>query len=431
MEYNLVIIGAGWAGFNAAIKAKEFGLKTCLIEEREIGGTCLNSGCIPTKSLIHSAEILNQSKNSALFGVNAATVSFDFARAQQRKSDVIQQLRSGMDFMLKGIDLISAKAELISANEIKTPARLIKTDAVIIASGAMPAELPLIRFNGKNIISSNELLNLTKIPSSLLVIGGGVIGCEFAALFSYLGSRVAIIEKMPQLLPGIDIQVAKKLEGIFKKSGITVETGAEASDSDIKNNELTLLAIGRRPNTAGIGLENIGIKTEKESILTDGYLRTNIKNIYACGDCASKIMLAHYAAYQGETAAYNSINPQAPKKAVATGIPSCIFTYPQIATVGLSEETARGQGLNIDIYRFDFMASGMARIIDETGGFIKIICDDKNGRIIGASIIGPKACELIAVLTAAIANNLTMSSIKNTIFAHPTLSESIKEVKKQ
>lgn len=431
MEYNLVIIGAGWAGFNAAIRAKEFGLKTCLIEKREIGGTCLNYGCIPTKSLIHSAEILEQARQSAHLGVNTGAVSFDFIKAQQRKTEVISQLRSGMSFLLKGIDIISSEAELISPDEIKTPAQNIKAGVIIIASGSMASELPRIKFDGKKVISSNELLNLQKIPQNLLVIGGGVIGCEFAGLFNALGAKVTIIEKMTQLIPGLDAQIAKKLESIFKKQGITVKTGSEASSADIENHELTLLAVGRQPDTSGMGLEKAGVNTDKARIITDEYLRTNIKNIYACGDCTSEIMLAHFAAYQGEIAAYNCVNPLASKKATNSCVPSCIFTQPQIATVGLSEEAARTQGLSIDIYRFDFLSSGMARIICETDGFIKIICDDKSGRIIGASIIGPKATELIGVLAVAINNSLTLSAIKSTIFAHPTIAESIREVKKQ
>ena len=426
MEYDLTIIGAGWAGFNAALKAKELGLKVCLIEKSQIGGTCLNLGCIPTKTLIQSAKIYSLAKKSGNFGIEVAVPVANLIKIQERKEKIIRELRSGIQFMLKGIDLINAEAKILPNQELQAGNQIIKTKFILIASGSKPIELNALKFDGKKILSSDDILNLKEIPKSLLIIGGGVIGCEFASLFFALGAQVSIVEMMPQLLPGVDKEVARKLENIFKKKGIKINTNTDATTVDLNNYDLVLLCIGRAANTQSLGLDKLGIKLERNKIAVDEYLKTNVNNIYAAGDCTGKIMLAHFAAYQGRIAAQNLAQPQNPKKADNTSIPNCIFTDPEIASVGISEEEAQNKGIEIKINKFDFLGSGMARIMDETDGFIKII-SEKEGKILGASIIGPKATELIAVLTLVVSNNLTISQIKETIFAHPTLCESIHE----
>ncbi len=276
-------------------------------------------------------------------------------------------------------------------------------------------------------ISSDEILNLKEIPESLLIIGGGVIGCEFASLFSCLGAKVTLIEKMPGLLPGVDPEISAKLETIFKKRGIKVSTNTDAATFNPDSYNLVLLCIGRTPRTEGLGLDKIGVKTEKGKILVDDYLKTSVDNIYAAGDCTGKIMLAHFAAYQGRVAVRNIASPKSPMKADNTNIPNCIFTDPEIASVGICEEGAQKLGIGVLIDKFDFMGSGMARILDETEGFIKIISDSKTEEILGASIIGPRATELISALTIAASNHLTTSQIRDTIFAHPSVSEAIGE----
>ncbi|MCK9602883.1 MAG: dihydrolipoyl dehydrogenase [Candidatus Omnitrophica bacterium] len=406
--YDLAIIGAGWAGFHAAQTAKKSGLKICLIEKSQIGGTCLNSGCIPTKALIYSAK----------------TPAINFLKAQERKDRIIQQLRSGMQFMLKGIDYLNTPAEILSNEEIRTKDKNIKTKSIIIATGSKPLELPELKFDGNKFISSDDILNLKEIPSSLLIIGGGVIGCEFASLFSALGAKVSIVEKMPQLLPGEDKEIAKKLENIFRKKGIKVNTNTGAETQDFKNYGLVLIAVGRAPNTEGLGLDKLGVRLEKNKVLIDEYLKTNIHNIYAAGDVTGKIMLAHFAAYQGRIAAENITAPDL-KITRCDNIPNCIFTSPEIASVGIDEEAARNKGINTKIYKFDFLGSGMARILEETEGFIKIISDKETEQVIGASIIGPRATELIGILTLAVSEKLKIPQIRNTILAHPTLSEGI------
>lgn len=409
--YDLSIIGAGWAGFNAALKAKELCLKTCLIERSLIGGTCLNLGCIPTKSLIQSAK----------------GCSVNFTKIQERKENIVAQLRTGMQFMLRGIDIISGSARINSNNEVTAGNEIIESKNILIASGSTPYELNQFKFDGKKFLSSNEILKLTRLPGTLLIVGGGVIGCEFASLFHNLGVKVTIAEKMPHLLPGIDTEVSRRIEAIFKKKGIKVNLNTDASTFNLNDFAIVLICVGRAPNTQGLGLEELGMNLEKGRIIVDDYLRTNIKNIYAAGDCASKIMLAHYAAYQGIITAENIFNPENPKKADNNVIPGCVFTTPEIASVGLSEDEAKIKNIKVKIRKFDFLGLGMARIMDETEGFIKIISDSGTDMILGGSIIGPRATELIAVLTMAITNHLKAAQIKDTIFAHPTLSEVIPE----
>ena len=428
--YDLAIIGAGWAGFNAAIRAKSLGLKVALIEEASIGGTCLNSGCIPTKTLVQSAKILEISRKTATFGIEApAEPKFDFAQIQLRKNKIIQQLAKGMESRLSGIDYFSGRGRFLDNQRLKVNDQQLQSKFMLLAAGSRPVELPGFPFDGKKIIPSQEALNLSKVPASLLIIGGGVIGCEFAQIFSSLGSKVQVAELMPQLLPGADLEIAKKLEVVFKKKKIAVSTSIDAQTLDLNNFEQVLVCVGRKPYLEG--LEVLGIATNKSGVIVDDYLRTSVENVYAAGDCTGKFMLAHYASYQGICAAENIAKPASPGKADNTIVPACIFTSPEIASVGLNEQQAVQAGSKIKINKFDFLKSGMARIQDETEGFIKIISEEKTGKLIGAHIIGPKATELISVFTLAMSSGLNIEQLKNTIFAHPTLSEAICEALEQ
>ncbi|MEW6100899.1 MAG: dihydrolipoyl dehydrogenase [Candidatus Omnitrophota bacterium] len=426
-NYDLAVIGAGWAGFNAALKAKDLGKKVCLIEKSDIGGTCLNLGCIPTKTLIQSVKIYALNKKSEIFGLENITPLINFRKVQERKENIILQLRQGMQYSLKGIDFINAQAKIISPEEIEAAGEKIKSKNILIATGSKSIELKEIKFDAKHILSSDEILQLKEIPGALLVIGGGVIGCEFASLFSMLGTQVTIIEKLPQLLPAEDSEVARKLETIFKKRGIKVNTNSDATKVNLSDYGVVLVCVGRAPRVDNLGLEGIGIKLERGRVLVDEYLRTSIPNIYAAGDCTGGIMLAHLASYQGKMAVENMVNPEKPKRADNPVVPNCIFTDPEIASVGLNAEQAKNKGIDIAINKFDFLGSGMARILEEKEGFIKVISDNATGEILGASIIGPRATELIAVLTLAISVKLKVSQFKDTIFAHPTISESISD----
>jgi dihydrolipoamide dehydrogenase len=422
--YDLTIIGAGWAGFNAALRAKSLGMKVALIEESLIGGTCLNSGCIPTKTLVQSAKLSEAAGKAGSFGIDLNSVpEINFPAIQARKEKIIAQLRKGMESSLAGIDYLSGPARIINNQRLKVNDNDLATKFILLAGGSRPFELPGFVFDKKKIISSDEALNLNKVPGSLLIIGGGVIGCEFAQIFSSFGSKVTVVEIMDQLLPGVDREIAKKLETVFKKKRIAVLTSTDAKTIDLNNFELVLVCVGRKARTEGT--DELGIATGKSGIVVDDYLRTSIDNVYAAGDCTGKLMLAHYACYQGICAAENIQNLAEPRKANNAVVPSCIFTSPEIASVGLNEQQANLAIPEIKINKFDFLGSGMARIMDETDGFIKIISERDSGMLLGAHIIGPKATELISVFSLALSSGLNVKQLKRTIFAHPTLSEAI------
>ncbi|MDO8488809.1 MAG: dihydrolipoyl dehydrogenase [Candidatus Omnitrophota bacterium] len=424
--YDLVVIGAGWAGFNAALRAKELKLKVCLIESDSIGGTCLNQGCIPTKTLIACAKTFSLAKKSSSFGIELDNLRFDFTKIQERKNKIIYQLAQGMRLKLSGIDFIKSTAQIVSPNEIKADGRLISTKFILISTGSRPVQLSQLKFNNEKIISSDQALALSEIPKSLLIVGGGLIGCEFASLFSVLGAKVNILEKMDRLLPEQDKDLSRKIEVIFKKKAIEVITTTDINAVDLESYSRVLVCVGRAPNTIGLGLESVGVKLDNGRIIVDDYLKTNVSNIYASGDCASRIMLAHYAAYQGKIAVENIVSNNE-HKADNLVVPSCIFTDPQIASVGLNEDSAAASGILIKVNKFDFRACGMAWIIDEAEGFIKVISNRDTQEVIGASIIGPLASELIAIFSVAISAHLTVAQMRAVIFAHPTLSESIHE----
>ncbi|MEI6631482.1 MAG: dihydrolipoyl dehydrogenase [bacterium] len=426
MQYDLVVIGAGWAGFNAAIRAKELGLKVAIAEKNKLGGTCLNLGCIPTKTLLQSAKIYSSIRKAKNFGIEVATPAVNFSQIQKRKELIIQQLQSGISLMLKGIDLLSGPARILSADTVEVAGQKLNTRFILIACGSRPYIPQALANLNPRPLTSDELLEIKEIPKSLLVIGGGVIGCEFASLFNALGSLVSIVELMPRILPGLDQEISRRLETIFKKKGIKVNANTDAWAINPGDYQMSICCIGRAPDTESLTLDKVGIKLDKGKILVDETQRTNIVNIYAAGDCTGASMLAHAASYQGVLAVENMLNPDSPKKADGV-IPSCIFTDPEIASLGLNEEEALAQGKEIMVHRFDLLACGMARILDETEGFIKIISTKSTKEILGASIIGPRATELISVLTVAMQNKITALQLKNTIFAHPTLSEIIPE----
>lgn len=430
--YDLTIIGAGWAGFNAAIKAASLGLKTVLIEKDSIGGTCLNHGCIPTKSLIQSAKLFSLSKKASKFGINFENPTINYQEIQSRKNTIIKQLAQGMQFLLKKSNLtyLNVTAKIKSNQEVEVDGKTIKTKYILITTGSKPMELKAFPFDGKKILSSKQILNLEKIPESILIVGGGVIGCEFASLFNTIGSKVHLVELLPQLLPQEDIDVVKKLTVTFKKAGIKVDTETDATKLDLANYEIVLVCVGRVAYANDLGLEQLGVHMQRGGILVDQFLSTNVENVYAAGDCTAGIMLAHFAAHQGELAVWNMVHADKKKKCNASIVPATIFTAPEIASAGINEKQARDLNIDIEVSKFDFLASGMARIIDQTDGFIKLIWDKHTGELLGASIIGPGAVELIATLTLAIQSKLKSSQILSTIFAHPTLSECIEQAAK-
>ncbi|MFH1655436.1 MAG: dihydrolipoyl dehydrogenase [Candidatus Omnitrophota bacterium] len=425
--HDICIIGAGWAGYSAAMRAKQLGLSVCLVEQSAVGGTCLNRGCIPTKVMVNSAKSFSQTKKLPNFGVELSGAKINFEKIQSRKNAIVDKLNKGMQLQLKtkGIDFVQGKAKIVSADEISVDSKSIKAKNIIISIGSKPTELPFLKFDQKKIVSSDEILDIKFIPESLLIVGGGVIGCEFASIFSSLGSKVTIVEILEHILPNEDKDIAKKLEVAFKKKGIKVLAKTDVKSVDLDKFEKILVCVGRIANTDLDGLEGVGINKDKKGISVSENLQTNIANIYAVGDCIGGHQLAHVAAYEGETAVENISGKKI--QVDYSSVPNCIFTSPEVASVGSTEEQANIKGISYQVSKFDFLASSMAHILDETEGFVKIIVDSNSKEVIGASIIGPKATELISVFSLAIKSKLTISQIHDTIFAHPTLSEAIGE----
>lgn len=412
MQYDLCVIGAGWAGFNAALYASRLGKKVCLIEDRQVGGTCLNRGCIPTKAWVaYSQENL------------------PFAEFKNKTGQVIERLRKGIEQSLgsQHVDYVVGKARIEKHNSVRINENTsFKSKFILIATGSVPCDLASLRFDHERINSTDDVLEWKELPKSLLIIGGGVIGCEFAGIFRRLGVDVTVFEIMPQLLPGLDPHISKKLHQAFQKTGISVELEKKCEEVDRIPFDKILLAVGRKPLTEGLWEECIGIKREKEAIVVDKKLRTSVSNIFAAGDCIGGSMLAHVASYEGELAVSNMfLRPQNKDYSV---VPVSIFTSPGIGAVGMSEEDARRSGIKYRVSTVSFLSIGMAHILDKTQGFAKVIVEAKSGRILGAAIIGLEATELVNVFSIIIKNKITVKDLKKTIFAHPSVSEIIAQV---
>lgn len=440
-DYDAIVIGGGPGGYTCAIRIAQLGGKSCVVEEDKVGGTCLNRGCIPTKALLTSAGLVSKFKRAKDFGIVAENFHADFSSIMQRKDRIVTRLRAGVEYLLKNnsVELIKGRGKILEKGkvEVTTPV-ILNGKNIVIATGSKPAKIPGIEYDSTSILSSDEMLALTNLPASILIIGGGVIGTEFACIFSELGSAVTIVEMLPQILPTEDEEVAKTLRQILEKRGVKIYTETKVDavqksqltvDSKLSNGETlqtekVLVCTGRIPNSAGIGLEETGVKSEKGRVLVDERMRTNIEGVYAIGDVIGGILLAHVAMNEGIIAAENIMGKDV--KIDYTAVPSCIFTFPEIGSVGLTEKKARELCAEVVIGKFPFTASGKALASGESEGFVKIV-SDKFGKILGVHIIGPEATNLIAETTLCIQNNIGIDGIIKTIHAHPTLPEAILE----
>ncbi len=424
-KYDLVIIGSGPAGYVAGIRAAQLGLKTCIFEKDKIGGVCLNWGCIPTKALSASANALYNIKRSSEFGINIKGFDLDFLKVQERKEAIVKKLSAGVEMLLKArkLEIIKGKAEIKSKDIIKSGDVEIEAKNILIAAGSIPFELPGMPFDNTNILSSTDILNLKSVPKSLIIVGGGVIGCEFAAIFNSFGSEITIIEAMSQLLPNEDEEIARKIEQIFKKRGIKVSTNTKVDKID--KNDKALICVGRSPNSEGLGIEALGIETNKKWIKVNESFKTSVGNIYAAGDIKGGMLLAHLASKEGiscvEGICGNNYSVD------YNVVPSCIFTNPEIASVGLNEKSARSSGLDVKARKFLFSGIGKSHVLGETDGFIKLVVNSASDKILGAQIIGAHATELIAEISPCVQFGITSEKLASVIHAHPTLSEIVCE----
>ena len=436
---NVIIIGGGPGGYVAALRGAQLGLYITLIEEERVGGVCLNKGCIPTKALLAATERVNDIKSAREFGIDVKDYSIDVNRIFTRKDQVVDQLVKGVEFLLskRKVKLLREKAKIISPKEVLlSNGERIEGDIIIVATGSLPiTSIGPLKIDNNRIISSDYALSNSSIPKSIVIIGAGAIGVEFATFYSELGVEVSIVEMMDRVVPAEDEEISRILERNLKRKGIKVylkttvkevtEDGVVLEDGQPINGEKILVAVGRKANTEGLGLENLNINVNgKGYILVDDYLQTNIPNIYAIGDVTGISMFAHTASHQGLAVIDNILGKR--KKMDYTAVPRATFCEPQIGSVGLTETQAKTQGINPIIGRFPFRASGYALAVGKWEGLVKLIADERK-ELIGAHIIGPYASTLLGEITLAVKERLTLDEIGETIHAHPTLPEAIME----
>ena len=444
---DLAVLGGGPGGYVAAIRAAKLGVKTMVIEKENLGGVCLNWGCIPTKALYHVAQTIDEIKKADIFGINISGWNLDFKKAMDRKDKVIAAQRQGLAFHFKknNVELVKGNGKLISSNKILVTGENgqeveVIAKNIIIATGSHAANVPPFNLEDEGVIDNIGILSLTAIPESLLIVGGGVIGSEFANIFSTFGSSVTIVEMLPRILSTEDVEVSKVIAKAFGKKGINVFTNSVIEEvkkdkgkffCKIKGGDeivadKVLISVGRRPNSTGIGLEEIGITIDERGFIkADSHLRTNIPNIYAVGDVNGGLQLAHVASDEGKIAAENIAGKD--KTMDYRVIPWAVFTSPEIGTVGLNEEQARSKGINVCFGLFPFSNSGKAFITGETEGFIKVVTDKDSGEILGAQMVGPRCSDLVHEVAVAMKGEMVVDTLAETIHSHPTLSEAVME----
>lgn len=449
--YDIAVLGGGPGGYVAAIRAAQLKFKTAIVEKDKLGGICLNWGCIPTKALLKNAEVLHTIKKASDYGITIQGYTVDFNKIIKRSRDVSARIVKGVEFLMRKnkIDKYDGFGKLIDKNTIEVTdasgkKTLVKAKNIIIATGARARELPGVKNDGKKIISSSEAMTLSKQPREMIIIGAGAIGVEFAYFYNELGTKITLIEMMPQILPIEDEEISKTLEKELTNNGIRVLTNTKVTSVEKTENgvsvkveskakeevfsaDVALVAIGVQGNIEGIGLEDLGIKTEKSFIVVDKKTyQTNVPNIYAIGDVNGPPWLAHVASAEG-IACVEQIAGLNNSGVDYNSIPGCTYCQPQVASIGLTEKKARELGYEIEIGKYPFRSHGKSLAVGENIGFVKLIFDKKYGELLGAHIIGANATELIAELGLAKNLEATAESIFKTIHAHPTLSEAVME----
>ncbi len=440
-DFDVIVIGAGPGGYPAAIRAAQLGKKTAIIEREAFGGTCLNWGCIPTKTLIASSERYHQATHSEAFGVTAKSVAFDYAKMAARKAEIVSKLSGGVQLLLRsnGVEMITGEARFEGPNRLSViqpegATRWLSATSIIIAAGsdsAMPGFLP----KDKRVMDSRAFLALTELPKNLLILGGGVIGCEFACMAASLGTKVTVVEMLEDIVVVLDRDVRRVLRKRMEALGVAILTGAPLTNIEVKKDKVSgtykdqtvegdilLVAVGRKPNTAALDLARAGVHAdERGTIPVDTQGRTNIASVFAVGDLVTgSIQLAHAATQQGVAAAEAAAGL---KSKVEKVCPSCIFTSPEIGLAGLTETKAQQLGIAVKTAVFPFSVLGKAMAAGETEGFVKWIADPVTGQVLGAQAIGCHATDLISEAAIAIRNELTLEEVGNTIHCHPTMSE--------
>jgi len=456
--YDIVIIGGGPGGYVAALRARQLGARVALVERERVGGTCLNRGCIPTKAMVRGAEVFKLAQEAATFGVDTGPVRLDLARFVARRDQVVETLVSGVERLLagSGVSLYAGRGRIaggaaegwrvvVSGQDGKE--QVVIGRRVIVATGAVSAPLPVPGADLPGVLDSWDLLQLRELPHHLVIIGAGVVGMEMACIFHALGSRVTIVELLPTILPPVDPALSRRFAALVRQRGMALHTGARVTaitqredgwlgvafeaghGSETAWGDRVLVATSRWPSTGGTGIEALGVAMNGRAIAVNEYLETSVPGIYAIGDCIGGQMLAHVASYEGEVAVENILGRR--RRTDYTVVPACIFTTPEIADVGLTEEQAQGQGIACTVSVFPFTACARALAQGETEGQVRLVCEAGSGKVLGLHIMGPHASDLIAEGALAMRLGATARDIAELIHAHPTLSEAVMEAGKE
>ena len=445
MKYDIIVIGSGPGGYVAAIRASQLGKKVAIVEKAELGGVCLNWGCIPTKALLKSAQVYTYCKNAAHYGVAIeGDVKPDWEKVVARSRTVADTMSKGVAFLMKknNIDIIAGFGRLAGEGKVDVEGTIYEADAVILATGARPRQMPFMQVDGKHIISSKEALTLPALPQSMIVVGSGAIGSEFACLYASMGVKVTVIEYMPQMMPLEDEEVAKTMERAFRKMRATVLTSTTVENVSVVDGvchvdiegkkgaetltaDVVLSAVGVKSNIENIGLEEMGIAVERDKIVVDEHYQTSAAGVYAIGDIIATPALAHVASAEA-IHCVEHICGLTPNAVDYSTIPSCVFTSPEVASVGMTEQQAREKGIEYKVGRFPFTASGKATAAGDRDGFVKLIFDE-NEKLIGAHMVGATVTEMLGEPTLAKRLGTTAHTIAKTIHSHPTMHEGIME----
>lgn len=445
---HIAILGAGPGGYVAAVRARQLGAEVTLIEQEHLGGVCLNKGCIPSKALLRSADVVRMAQELGDFGVQAEFQGVDWAGVQKRKDRVVSQLVKGVAFLMKGngVRVVMGRGRLRDARTISVGTggaeEVVTADKILLATGSSPAVLPLPGLQPPEVLTSTEMLGFDHIPESLAIIGGGVISCEFADLFNAMGTNVTILEMLPRIVPLEDEEVSAELLRIFRRRRIDVFTDArvtgavgrdgkrvvqftqQGAEKEVEA-EVVLSAVGRKLNTEGIGLEEVGVELNRRQIVVNARMETSVPGVYAIGDCIGGYLLAHVASAEGKVAVVNALGGEAEMDYRA--VPSAVYTHPEIGSTGLTEAQAREKGYDVKVGRFPFRASGRALAEGVRDGFVKLLADGATGKLLGGHIIGPHATDIVHEVVLAVHTGRTAEEVGEMIHAHPTLAEPIME----
>lgn len=451
-QFDLMVIGAGPGGYVAAIKAAKLGLRTAVVENREIGGTCLNRGCIPAKAMIHASSLYREIQNSSEFGIFVSNVTYDYGKILEYKEETTKQLVKGIEQLLKanGVTVLKGTGTLLLASGEEREVRVAseegeenyKTADVLLASGSKPLKIPIPGMDLPGVVTSDELFQMKEPPKSMVIIGGGVISVEFATVYAALGSQVTILEAMPRIVPNMDKEISQNLKMILKKRGIEIHTSAsvqaveqdgdgyrcryiEKEKEQEATGDLVLCAVGRRANTEGLFAEGAAPEMERGRVTVDADFQTSIPHVYAIGDLIGGAQLAHAASAQGIAVAEHLAGRE--RSVNVNIVPGCVYTDPEIASAGMTEEEAKEQGISVETGKFIMSANGKSLITKEERGFIKVVADKETKRLLGAQMMCARATDMIGEFVTAITNQMTVSQLLKGMRAHPTYNEGIGE----